>query len=261
MSNIVAQRADRGLGVRAAMRRVVRRSGYVPPSEVYYTAVDEALRYAGRAGAPRQLDLLADDEMAHGNVASHFFYAGEISLLRRPCVAVVGTRQVSREGAVRTQRIARELGQAGIVVVSGGANGVDTHAHIAAIEAGGKTIAVIGTPIDRVYPPENAQLQQKIYEHHLLISQFPTGSKVLRANFPQRNKLMATLSDATVVVEASDTSGTLHQAAECRRLGRWLFIARSVVENHDLTWPSKFLKYEKCIPLDDVSDITMRIKK
>jgi DNA processing protein len=70
---------------------------------------------------------------------------------------------------------------------------------------------------------------------------------------------MATLSDATVVIEASDTSGTLHQAAECTRLGRWLFIAKSVVDDRTLTWPRKFLKYETCIPLETVEDITSRV--
>ena len=72
---------------------------------------------------------------------------------------------------------------------------------------------------------------------------------------------MAMLSDATVVMEASDTSGTLHQAAECTRLGRWLFIAKSVVDNPKLTWPEKFLKYDTCVVLEKVSQITDRLIK
>ena len=71
---------------------------------------------------------------------------------------------------------------------------------------------------------------------------------------------MGPLTDATVVMEASDTSGTLHQAAECTRLGRWLFIAKSVVDDPSLTWPKKFLKYDTCLPLERVSDITDRIR-
>ena len=120
---------------------------------------------------------------------------------------------------------------------------------------------MIGTPLDRAYPPENARLQETIYRDHLLISQFSPGTRTFRASFPQRNKLMATLTDATVVMEASDTSGTLHQAAECTRLGRWLFIAKSVVDDESLEWPRKFLKYETCVPLTDISDITSRILK
>src|SRR5207247_10097113 len=102
---------------------------------------------------------------------------------------------------------------AGIVVVSGLARGVDTEALSAAIAAGGRVIAVIGTPIDKAYPAENKRLQEQIYSEHLLISQFPPGRRVYQSNFPERNKLMAAISDATVIIEAGETSGTLHQAA------------------------------------------------
>ncbi|TIN70900.1 MAG: DNA-processing protein DprA [Mesorhizobium sp.] len=188
-----------------------------------------------------------------------FYYVGDLSLLMRPCVAIVGTRQVSEKGRARTSRLARGLVDAGVVVVSGLAYGVDTIAHRTAIESGGKTIAVIGTPLDKASPSENAELQEEIYKNHLLISQFPIGQKTSRASFPQRNKLMATLTDATAVMEASDTSGTLHQAAECTRLGRWLFIARSVVDDEMLTWPEKFLRYETCMPFDNVEQIVERV--
>jgi len=257
----VIQCTEKAFGVSARRRSSARQNRYVPPPEFYEIPVEEALRLSDRTGTPKQLDLLVSEEMTKSSGVTHFFYSGDISLLRRPCVAIVGTRQVSREGATRTERLARELVREDIVVVSGAAAGVDTCAHSAAIEAGGKTIAIIGTPLDRAYPAENAILQQKIYENHLLISQFQPGTRVGRTNFPQRNKLMATLSDATVVMEASDTSGTLHQAAECKRLGRWLFIARSVVEDRALSWPRTFLKYERCVPLDHVSDIISRVKK
>ncbi|MGA9883515.1 MAG: DNA-processing protein DprA [Candidatus Acidiferrales bacterium] len=183
------------------------------------------------------------------------WFAGDPSLVKRPCVAVVGARKVSREGAARARRLARELAQAGIVVVSGLARGVDTEALTAAIEAGGATIAVIGTPIDRAYPAENKRLQEKIYTQHLLISQFAPGKTVHKSNFPERNKLMAAISDATVIVEASDTSGSLHQAAECVRLGRWLFIANSLMDNPSLRWPKDFARYPKGRVLTDTSEI------
>ena len=146
-------------------------------------------------------------------------------------------------------------------MVSGLAYGVDTVAHTTAIETGGRTIAVIGTPLDKASPAENKRLQEEIYREHLLISQFAEGSRIFPSSFPQRNKLMATLTDATVVMEASDTSGTLHQAAECTRLKRWLFIAKSVVDDPALSWPKDFLRYETCVPLRNVSDITSRILK
>lgn len=185
------------------------------------------------------------------------FYAGDLALVRRRCVAIVGSRDVSTEGAARTRRLARELWAAGVVVVSGLAAGVDTAAHEGAIEAGGRTVAVIGTPLDVAYPAQNAQLQETIYREHLLLSPFRHGNKVFRSNFPQRNKFMAAVTDATVIVEASDTSGSLHQAAECRldRLDRWLFIARSVVEDPKLSWPKKFLNGPKVRVLEKTEDI------
>jgi DNA processing protein len=187
--------------------------------------------------------------------SNRLWCVGNSSLLRKKCVAIVGTRQVSPEGAARSRRLARELAAAGVVIVSGLAKGVDTEALTAAIDAGGFVVAVIGTPIDRAYPAENKKLQERIYREHLLISQFAPGERVLPTNFPERNKLMAALSDATVIVEAGDTSGTLHQAAECVRLGRWLFIAKSIIDNPSLQWPKRFLNEPVCKPLTSTADV------
>lgn len=194
-------------------------------------------------------------EFAEITLNAPLWCAGDISLVERKAVAIVGTRKVTTDGAARARRLARELGEAGIIVVSGLAKGVDTEALTAAIESESKVIAVIGTPIDKAYPAENKQLQESIYDEHLLISQFPPGSRVFPSHFPARNRLMALLTDASVIIEAGETSGTLHQAAECVRLGRWLFIARSVVENPALTWPKTFTSYEKCRVLTHTTDI------
>ncbi len=185
------------------------------------------------------------------------YYAGDIGLVERRCVAVVGARKVSPEGAARARRVARELVAAGVVVVSGLAEGVDTNAHEAAIQADGRTIAVIGTPLESAYPARNGPLQERIYRDHLLVSPFAAGTRVFPSNFPQRNKVMAALTDATVIIEASDTSGSLHQAAECMpgRLNRWLFIARSVVDDPSLTWPRKFLGHPNVRILEKTEDI------
>ncbi len=129
--------------------------------------------------------------------------------------------------------------------MSGLARGVDTEALTSALESGGRTIAVIGTPLEKAFPAENGPLQERIYREQLLLSPFARGVEVQKYFFPIRNRVMAAISDATVIVEASDTSGTLHQAAECQRLGRWLFIARSVAEDTRLTWPSRFLGHAK----------------
>ena len=226
--------------------------GYEPPAPTQTflsSALNGTSRFPNRQfsllGSPRQ-DLT-------------LYYAGDISLLRKPCVAIVGTREVTPGGKQKTEKIARSLASSGVVIVSGLAAGVDTAALTAAMESGGRVIGVIGTPLDRAYPAKNRELQETIYRDHLLISQFPPGARVFPSNFPQRNKLMAALSDATAVMEASDSSGTLHQAAECSKLRRWLFIARSVADDSSLTWPTKFRKYNTTIIIDDANDIASRL--
>ncbi|TAX12592.1 DNA processing protein DprA [Rhizobium leguminosarum] len=182
-------------------------------------------------------------------------HSGDINFLQQKVVSVVGTREISAVGIKRADRLSRELSSHGFVVMSGLAKGVDSVAHRAAIEAGGKTAAVIGTPLDRAYPAENADLQMEIYTHHLLISPFGIGENVYRSNFPERNRVMALLSDATVIVEASDTSGTLHQAAECQKNGRWLFIMKSVADDPRLSWPDKFLSQPRTMVLERSEDV------
>ncbi|WP_199728734.1 DNA-processing protein DprA [Corallococcus sp. CA053C] len=189
------------------------------------------------------------------------YYAGDLSLLTRPCVSIVGTRQVSPAGAARARRLAKELVAADVVVVSGLAKGVDANAHNSALEAGGRTVAVIGTPLEKAYPAENKHLQERIYREHLLVSQFAPGSRVYQGNFPARNRVMAALSDATVIIEAGETSGTLHQAVECRKLGRWLFIAKSVVENPDLTWPQGFIGLPRVRVLTSTEDLLSALRE
>lgn len=126
--------------------------------------------------------------------------------------------------------------------MSGLAAGIDTAAHRGAIEAGGRTIAVIGTPLNRSYPKANESLQQEIAERHLCISQFAAGHPVLPQNFPMRNRVMALISDATVIVEAGETSGSISQGWEALRLGRGLFIANSVIER-GMKWTAELLNY------------------
>lgn len=228
------------------------RSGYRPPAEVHETTLGSLLEGV-RSVPVNQQRRLGFDGTGSG---MKLWYAGDASLLSRPCVAIVGTRKVSRDGAIRARRLARALADAGVVVVSGLAMGVDTEGLRAAIDAGGRTTAVIGTPLTKATPVGNAQLQELIYSEHLLISQFPAGAPVYPANFPARNRVMAAVSDATVIIEASDTSGALHQAAECKRLGRWLFIAKSVAEDRSLKWPTGFLgQYERARILAEPEDV------
>jgi DNA processing protein len=225
---------------------------YVPPSKVIVTTVDELIHGIRAIPEQHQARFGITPEVGRG---AKIWLAGDASLVKLPCVAIVGARKVSEEGAARARRLARELSAAAVVVVSGLAKGVDTEAMSAAIKAKGRTIGVIGTPIDRAYPVENRRLQETLYRDHLLVSQFEPGKPVYPSNFPERNKLMAAISDATVIIEASDESGSLHQAAECTRLGRWLFITRSLAENPELHWPKDFLHYPTTRILNHTSDI------
>ncbi len=214
----------------------------------------------------RTLDCLNDgvrtvipEQQARLAAVDNIWCVGDTSLLLKKIVAIVGTREVSAEGRARSRKLARWLVGAGVVVMSGLARGVDTEAIEAALEAKGNVAAVIGTPVDRAYPAENTALQERIYREHMLISQFAPGKRVYQSNFPERNKLMAALSDATAIIEAGDTSGTLHQASECVRLGRWLFIARNIVETRSLQWPSRFLHEPVCRVFDSIEDILFAI--
>jgi len=177
------------------------------------------------------------------------YFLGSWELAEAPRrVAVVGTRKVSPEGIARTRKLVRALVEHDYTVVSGLAQGVDTIAHETAIEHGGRTIAVIGTPISEVYPRENEALQRRIAEEYLLISQVPVlryksqSPKWNRLFFPERNKTMSALSQATIIVEASETSGTLIQAQAALKQGRKLFILESNFHNPHITWPAKYEK-------------------
>lgn len=230
---------------------------YAPPKEVHVLSLNSVLQASGRGALEdKQLDFL---RVGPGVKDVPLYAAGDRSLLEAPSVSIVGTRDVSEQGAARARRLARELVASGVVIVSGLAKGVDTVAHEAAIDCHGRTIAVIGTPLNKAYPAENALLQEVIYSSHLLLSPFPEGEAVFKGNFPKRNRVMAAISDATVIIEASDTSGTLHQAAECQRLGRWLFITKAVAEDTNLEWPKRFIGKPKVGVLTETRDVVAAI--
>jgi DNA processing protein len=184
------------------------------------------------------------NDIERKNAPERLFLAGHRDWMqgsRR--VSVVGTRKPSREGVTRARDFARALLDRQIVVVSGLAVGIDSIAHRTAIETRGRTIAVLGTPLDVVYPPENHRLQAEIVREHLAITQFAPGTPTRRTNFPQRNRTMALLTDATVIVEAGESSGTLHQGWEALRLGRPLFLMESLTKDERLSWPAEMIRY------------------
>jgi DNA processing protein len=201
------------------------------------------------------------------NAPSVLHLRGDASLLTRGLrVSVVGSRKASQEGLRRAAVLAESLVRHDITVVSGLAEGIDTAAHRAAIAAGGRTIAVLGTPLDRAYPKENAELQAQIGRDHLLVSQFDSAANTSPKSFPMRNRTMALLTDATVIVEAGETSGTVHQGWEALRLGRVLFLLESVARDPSLSWPKEMIAYGAQVltrenleaAIDDIPAVTSR---
>ncbi|HDO8728080.1 TPA: DNA-protecting protein DprA, partial [Legionella pneumophila] len=212
-------------------------------------------------GTMDYLDKLYDAEYS----LPLLYYQGNLNYLHTKGVAVVGTRNPSPLGVKRTQKLVKLLLEQDITIISGLASGIDTVAHSTAIENEGRTIAVIGTPITSFYPFANKNLQLEIAKNHLLISQVPIiryskgNPKLNRFNFPERNKTMSAISDATIIVEASNTSGTLTQAKAALKQGRKLFILNNNFEDSTLNWPAKFEKLG-AIRVSDFSQIVDALK-
>ncbi|MBS1994789.1 MAG: DNA-protecting protein DprA [Cyanobacteria bacterium SZAS LIN-2] len=240
-------------------------SDFVPPAEI-----ERFTRLA--LGAIRDAGIKHFGVRVHGagdyprklRDADHpvelLYFQGDWELVDSRCVAIVGTREPSAEGRRRAARLAKCCVADKLTVVSGLARGIDTVAHNAAIAEGGRTIAVLGTPITECYPPENRELQALIADRHLVISQVPV---VRYANqhysgrrhfFPERNVTMSALTEATIIVEAGETSGTLIQARHALKQGRKLFILDSCFRNPSLKWPAKFAN-DGAIRVSDYEDI------
>jgi DNA processing protein len=178
------------------------------------------------------------------NAPKTLYFQGNAELLNHgPRVSVVGSRKASADGLKRARSLSRALVDHGIVVVSGLAEGIDTAAHMSALETGAETVAVIGTPLDKYYPAGNKELQLRLAKEQLVVSQFPFGTPTTPKSFPIRNRTMALLSDATAIVEAGERSGTRLQGWEALRLGRTLFLLESVATDPALTWPREMIKY------------------
>jgi DNA processing protein len=148
---------------------------------------------------------------------------GELELFDRPAVAIVGARSCSAYGADVARMLGRDLAAAGLVVVSGLARGVDGHAHRGALEAGGLTVAVLGCGIDRNYPAAHSELAARIAERGLVVSEYAPGVEPAPWRFPARNRIIAGLAQATVVVEARERSGALITADLALEEGREVF--------------------------------------
>ncbi len=192
------------------------------------------------------------------------YYQGDLSLLTRRCIAVVGTRQPSRLGAERAALLAREVAEAGFVVLSGLAAGVDTAAHRAALDAGGASAAVLGAPLTVCFPQANSGLQRRLAREGLLASQVPIvrySRQAVAANrrfFRERNATLAALAEAVVVVEAGERSGALIAARHALEQGRKLFVLDQCFRDAALAWPAR-LAARGAVRVRGFDDIAKRL--
>jgi DNA processing protein len=186
------------------------------------------------------------------------FLRGNIDERDERSVAVVGTRKASERGISQAQGIAHGLVGAGYVVVSGLASGIDTAAHTAALDVGGRTVAVIGTGLRHAFPKSNAALQERLGRESAVISQFWPGQEPRKWTFPQRNAVMSGFARATVVVEASHTSGARMQARLALEHGRPVFLLRSLLEHQ---WARTYEGRPGTYVVDDAGEIVEHLDR
>lgn len=181
------------------------------------------------------------------------FVRGRLAAEDERSVAVVGTRRPSERGRRTTRDLAAAMAESGVTVVSGFARGLDTEAHEAALNAGGRTIAVLGSGIRRLYPPENAELAVRTARSGALVSQFWPDAPPSRASFPQRNIVTSGMALATVVVEAPVTSGARMQARLAHEQGRPVFVVESLVRSE--TWASELVEKGRATVIGGPADL------
>jgi DNA processing protein len=174
---------------------------------------------------------------------STLWIRGDVSLLARPGIAVVGTRQPSPYGAGMAELLSRDLANRRIVILSGMARGVDTAAHKGAIEAGGKTVAVWGTGIDVIYPKENKKLAEQIVATGgTIVSEYPLGTFPAPQNFPIRNRILSGMSVGVLVIEAAEYSGTRITARCAMEQNRDVYAVPGNVTNKNAWGPNTLIK-------------------
>ena len=163
------------------------------------------------------------------------YYRGQVVLAENqgnvPTIGIVGTRDLSDYGKRWARKISSLLASKGFTIVSGLAQGIDTEAHSACLEAGGRTIAVVGTGLDIVYPPRNQSLAKEIAQHGLIVSEYAAGTPPDRSHFPARNRIIAGLSRVTIVIEAPVRSGALITAYQANDFGRDVYVLPGSIDS------------------------------
>jgi DNA processing protein len=227
----MGEKALESLGIPTEAFAVVRSRGYREiAAEIFDWGKREGCHFLirGRPGYPSLLEEIYDPPLL-------MYARGRLEALRSPCIAVVGTRKPTIYGLQMAQGLGSDLGGRGIAVVSGLARGIDAAAHRGCLEGNGTTIAVLGCGIDVVYPREHQQLTKKILEKGLILSEFIPGTSPSPQNFPVRNRIISGLALGTIIVEASEYSGSLITARLAMEQNRDVFAVPG-----NLTSPQSF---------------------
>ena len=182
------------------------------------------------------------------------YYKGNLLLAKESCIAVVGSRKCTTYGITVAKEIGKRAAQNHVVLVSGLAKGIDTAGHQSVLDAGGKTIAVLGGGTDRYYPAENRQLQKKIGAAHLLLSEHPADYLPRAFDFPKRNRIISALSESVVVIEAPNRSGALITAEAAEEQGKQVYAVPGNITSHYSFGTNKLIR-EGAMPLILLDDL------
>lgn len=183
------------------------------------------------------------------------YVMGNIEILNNPSIAIVGCREATEYGKKAATYFSYNLAKQNVTIVSGLARGIDSYSHIGALKANGKTIAVIGSGLDIIYPKENEQLAKKIVEQGgAIISEYPLGTRPQKEHFPARNRIISGISQATLVIEAKEKSGSLITADFAMEQGKDVYSVPGNINSKNSVGTNNLIK-DGAIPVSKFSDI------
>jgi len=244
----VALAAVRGVGPKVAENVVAQRAGLDAGAEEAAAAkLGARLVTPVDADYPAPLKTIYDPPLC-------LYVRGTLEKKDEQALAVVGTRRASHYGAAQADRLAYLAAKAGFAIVSGLARGIDTVAHQAALKAGGRTLAVLGGALDKLYPPENRELAEEIAAHGAVLSEFPLGREPDRTTFPYRNRVVSGLSKGVLVVEAGLDSGAMNTAEQALEQGRSVLAVPGRVDMDGARGPHRLIQTGARL-VEDLPDI------
>ncbi len=226
----------RGVGEKVALKIIVQRD-----SIDFEVEVEKAADAGARIITPEDDEYPAALKTIHDPPLA-LYVRGRILPQDSKAIGIVGSRSTSHYGLTAADRLAYQLGQTGFTVVSGLARGTDTAAHSGALKGGGRTIAVLGGALDCLYPPENAELAQKISKSGAVVSEYPMGRKADRMTFPYRNRIISGMSMGVLVTESAIKGGSMHSAEAAMEQGRTVFALPGRIDTPGARGPHMLIK-------------------